>query len=308
MNKLTQILFGLYALAMLAACDEFDPGSLIEDTRVLGVQVSVVDDPERASPLPGETAEVRVVVASPEQTPTLRWAFVACAMNRDGSCAEPVLGPFQGESAEPRFLLEVPSAGMLGHAESLQLLGVVCDAGEPALDGDGQPECSGKGAHGTALTLNLALGQDDQVNHNPRVDNARITLDGKSFAADTGDVAQGSCSDDDSVPQLKANGKEHKLTLELDASVREQYREEQGRSEQLEDLQISHFVTAGELERQFSFVEDGQAGVNPRVKLSWDAPKAKAVAEGGELVRFVFVVRDLRGGLAVTERALCVTP
>ncbi len=42
------------------------------------------------------------------------------------------------------------------------------------------------------------------------------------------------------------------------------------------------------------------------VTVKWEPPAAATVAAGGEVVVFHFVVRDLRGGLDVTSRALCV--
>ena len=42
------------------------------------------------------------------------------------------------------------------------------------------------------------------------------------------------------------------------------------------------------------------------VTVKWEPPAAAAVAAGGQVVVFHFVVRDLRGGLDVTSRALCV--
>ena len=40
--------------------------------------------------------------------------------------------------------------------------------------------------------------------------------------------------------------------------------------------------------------------------VKWEPPKAATVGAGGQVVTFHFVVRDLRGGLDWTSRALCV--
>jgi len=41
------------------------------------------------------------------------------------------------------------------------------------------------------------------------------------------------------------------------------------------------------------------------VTVKWAPPAARDVTGGGEVVVFHFVVRDLRGGLDWTSRALC---
>jgi hypothetical protein len=74
-----------------------------------------------------------------------------------------------------------------------------------------------------------------------------------------------------------------------------------------EVLQISHYLTAGTFERQFSAFEGLDDSVGPS-SVDWDLPAVEDVPEGGLLVRFWWVARDLRGGMAVTERRLCVVP
>jgi hypothetical protein len=56
----------------------FDPASLIASPRVLGARIEVAGAPERASPRPGETADLTWLVTSPEGTPPLHWAFAVC--------------------------------------------------------------------------------------------------------------------------------------------------------------------------------------------------------------------------------------
>ena len=71
-----------------------------------------------------------------------------------------------------------------------------------------------------------------------------------------------------------------------------------------EEIRLSHFASLGELERPLSEVLPDDAEV--KTSLTWDPPKT--VAAEGELVRFWFVVRDLRGGSDFTERMLCLVP
>ena len=300
-------LFASLSVLSLSACTEFDPGSSILDTRVLGARVEVAGEPERATPEPGERINLTWVMASPGKAPVLRWAFVVCVgdPNAPGETCRVPLTTGEGTGLTPTLQVDVPAAGALGTADALFVLGVICDGGTPGLSGSATPVCEGKDSSGTSVKLELSIARDGQQNENPRVDEVRIRIDGKGLADQASDVAEGQCANDDSLLQLRADGKEHDLTLELGGKVRERYRDAEGRSNALEALQISHFVTLGELERQYSFIESGDPDENPKVTLTWTAPKAKDV-KTGELVRFLTVLRDMRGGLAVIEQAACV--
>ena len=71
-----------------------------------------------------------------------------------------------------------------------------------------------------------------------------------------------------------------------------------------EELRLSHFSTDGGFTRAFSALAADEPSNS--VELPWDAPWA--APEGGQLVRFWFVLRDLRGGSSFVSRALCVVP
>jgi hypothetical protein len=66
----------------------------------------------------------------------------------------------------------------------------------------------------------------------------------------------------------------------------------------------SHYVTAGDLERAHTVIDS--TSPRPKVKLHWSAPST--VTAGGQLVRFHFVLRDGRGGVDWTTRAVCIVP
>jgi hypothetical protein len=74
---------------------------------------------------------------------------------------------------------------------------------------------------------------------------------------------------------------------------------------QLEDLQISNFTTAGKFESSYAAIFATDTRPDADVVVKWEPPAAASVVGGGEVVVFHFVVRDLRGGLDVTSRALC---
>jgi hypothetical protein len=72
-----------------------------------------------------------------------------------------------------------------------------------------------------------------------------------------------------------------------------------------EALQFSHYTTAGQTSRAFSAVEPTDPASEPET-LDWAPPALDTIPAGGRLVRFTWVVRDLRGGFGRADRALCV--
>ena len=75
---------------------------------------------------------------------------------------------------------------------------------------------------------------------------------------------------------------------------------------QLEDLQISNFTTAGKFESSYAAIFGTDTRPDADVTVKWEPPAARDVGGGGQVVVFHWVVRDLRGGLDVATRALCV--
>lgn len=277
------------ALFAFAACDDpFDPGSLITDTRVLGARVEVAEDAERASPGEGETAQVTLLMAAPGALPELSWALLACL---DEACETP-LARAVGHDVSPTLELTVPAREQLGDAEFLRVVGIVCSRGEP----DERGACVGAGAKGTALTFQLPLA-GQSPNLNPDLTGTSLSYAGKQLTE-----GEGACT---GLP-MKADGKEHDLKIELGEQARELYLSSDGK-ELREELQISHFVDAGELARQFSFVAADDPTQRPQIELSWQMPSADYVKNGDRPVRLLTVVRDLRGGTSLIESSLCLT-
>ena len=95
-----------------AAVPEFDPGSLVDKTRVLGARIEVDGAPDRAAPLPGEVANISWLVTSPGASPPLAWAFAACLPGAVGGstslgCAAAPLAYFDGTASPPRISIQV---------------------------------------------------------------------------------------------------------------------------------------------------------------------------------------------------------
>lgn len=302
MNK---FIFNALALLSLSACaDPFDHGSLIVEPRVLGVQVEVQGAPRRASPHPGETVHITLLTASLEVQPVFRWALAVCVASADphAPCqGEPLLVQ-QDTSSAPSLTLVVPTERELFGASALSLFGVVCSRGEPMADASGG-HCAGDGAHGTPLVYQLALASDGDENLQPDLTQTTFELDGAGWPANVS--LQPGCAAQPDLPRVHADGKGHDVTIALGPSARETYLAPD-RQTVREELALSHFVTAGELSRQFSFVEPSDATLEPEITLSWKAPHASELTGSEQTVRLIVLVRDLRGGIAQIERSLCV--
>jgi hypothetical protein len=308
-----RLLLGLAGGIFLAGCGPtFDPASLIATTRVLGAQVEVEGAPGRATPLPGEIADVTWLVTSPDATPPLGWAFAVCTPGTVGGttslgCATAPLALFTGTSSPPRISIVVPTVDVLGAATSLILYGEICPgAGSmPIFDPQsGVPGCTDGGGTTASINIPLQLGYD--ANHNPTADRA-FTFDGQAWPA----LASG--ADPCLVgPRASPGTKDHLIGNTTEGSDRELYTALLGdppaATPERESLQISQFTTAGKLTSQFSFVEATDAKPETTVDVTWEAPPATEVSAAGLPVTFTFVVRDDRGGTDWTTRAACVVP
>lgn len=300
MNR-TLLLTVLVALGGAGCAEEQDPASLIEKPRVLGARIDVLDRPGQASPKPGETVTVTWLMAAPGELPPIGWAFALCRA-RDAAalaCGGEPFATVQGHDA-PELRLAIPAAETLGDARELVLFGRICAASDPILvETTGEPACTG-GGDGTTVSVAIPL-QREQGNAHPRFEGP-LSFAGMPWATGT------AC---DQLPRVFVGTKDHVIRIETSAADRETYEATLGDPPRptpvRERLQISQFTTAGELNRSFSFVEADDPSDAPTVEMKWDAPLAKDVPAAGMLVRFTFVARDLRGGLAATTRAVCVT-
>ena len=297
----------LAALASCSACGEFDPGSLITDNRVLGARVELASAPELASPRPAQRAHVTWHTLAPREQPALRSAFTAClVVPNEAACSRGALAELQLEGSD--FDLDVPAEGALAGARSIAVRGVICDRGEPGKDRDGQPVCTGAGAHGTGVTLTIPVTATGAAqNRNPSFEGSSVRLGGQPLGEESGDEDPDGCASS-ALPQIKADGKKYALELRLGPGQRELYVDADGRADVREELQVSHFTSAGEFERQHAFVEADDDSAEPELRQRWTAPERDEVPAGGRLVRFAFALRDLRGGFAFMRRAACAVP
>jgi len=311
------------AAAAAAGCDDTLPKSyLIEKTRVLGASVEVGGDPAVAEPRPGETAHVTWLVAEPGDPAPLGWAFAACAPRptREGvpECAGGALTPAFGSTRPPVLDVSVPAADALEGARSLLVLGAICANGTPTFDvASMSATCRATGVDPeqilVSLTIPIAL-DGETPNRTPTLDDDVIALGDTPWPApaDLAALPLEGCAEgpaDPAVPRVAASAGTQKVRVTLSADDREAITITRGdppvSTATLETLQLSHFATGGNLDRQFSVIEASDTSDPLEVEVDWDPPAAADVSPRGTLIRFHFVLRDLRGATTWTPRTLC---
>jgi hypothetical protein len=279
----------------LAGCD--DPlleAEHISHTRVLGARVEAGGDPTRAWPRPGEPAHMTWLVADPRPSPDLGWRFSVCAAAEKTrgipECAAPAfadLGSNGLSPALPEIDFTVPDATTLGGAKELLVAGAICSDEEPTT------KCEGDGA---SVVFEIPLELSLPGNRNPSISDEIVLLDGAEWApADPAWLALDACAATDvapSLPVVAANGGGHAISITLSEDDRDAN----------EELWISRFSTRGDLDGVLSVIAPGDS---LGVKTTWKAPDS---ITDGRVVRFWFVVRDLRGGVDWAIRTLCATP
>lgn len=301
-HRLGALSFALVALVAGTGCmEQLAGGWNILDTRVIGIRVEVVGEPTIAAPSPGDVARVSVLLAEPPGTETepIGWGFA--------------VGPaFLGGAARPiTFDVPLPDAAMLGTMRSIRMAGIVCSNGTPALDPATMlPTCSAGTTRSTTLTYTLALASDDApANRNPVLAADFVTLDDMPWEPAADMLPTTGCASlagGAALPLVNVSTTAKLLHLFVGDAERETYARSDGTSAR-EVITLSHFTSGGELPRQFSVWEGDAVALPDGAELKW-TPTEIGPATDGTLVRFWFVARDGRGGLAYTTRAACVVP
>lgn len=296
----------LGALLALSGCDDpLVPVELVEKARVLGARLEVDGAPERAAPAPGEAARVRFLVVAPELELEVGYALRACFAEWSPSGLPVCVGePFATaersapDASEAALDFVLPEYDADASLPRLLVRGVICAHGAPS--DDGGERCA---ANATPLPVSFDLelpGTSDAPNLNPSLPDEAFTLDGETWTSAS--ARETACRGLD-VPEVSA-GSAHEIRVSLPESARDAVPPPIEGAPELESLLVSHFATHGGLERAFSPLPGN--GTSLDVTVSWTAPAS--APEGGELVRFWFVVRDGRGGADFAERAVCVVP
>jgi hypothetical protein len=294
------------ALALSGCIADLDPASYVSDARPLAARVSIASDPERAQPLPGETFTLRWLIASPGDRPALAWGFVACPAVATSIGETFCVGDAVGFSlqeepidAEPEIEVTVPADT---EVDRVLVLGVLCAGGSPVVDLDaaevGCTEPSGE----TLVQVIVRLAEDAaSANQHPTVPDDAVRLAGEVWSATAADVPSDDCASAP-VPQASVAAGAVTIAFVLPDAARETYATERG--EAREELAIAQAATAKSFPRLLSVVDD----IDPEANVDFTPEPVDPPPPGGARVKFFFVVRDDRGGVTFTERALCLVP
>jgi len=316
MNRLLPA--GAFCALLLQACGEpLVAPELIVNTRVLGARVESATDPTRAWPAPAEGATVRWLLANPDGAPKVGWAFSLCTA-KPVSRGLPLCegSPFahrmsEGTSTDaPQFEFAVPDLQSLGGATEVVVRAAFCTSGTPAFSKDGVDFASTRCPNATneplLATTEIPLWLTDATNHVPTFDAVSFGFDGAPWTGitDAEEQSVDCIAGERSIPTVPADGTTHDLALAIPTELSESLPSSSAPGLDRETLQLSHYVTGGDLERAFSSVS--LDAPSAKVAVAWTAPIQ--VDAGGRLLRFYFILRDGRGGTAWAKRTLCVVP
>jgi hypothetical protein len=293
---------GLLALALSFGSGCSEPLSNVETidkTRVLAAKVEVAGDPTRAAPLPGEDVTVGLLVVAPEIEPSIAFRLSACLAS-DSPFGPPACGgeplavveSLEPVAAAPELAFQAPPDAT--GDERLVVQGSVCRAGTSLVEAP-SVACS-DGASAQAVTLDFALDDGSHPNSNPEL--ASITFDGAELPADSAMTTD--CAE---LPEVPAGSGEHRLRVELPESSRDPVEQRSPEDPTRESLLLSYFVTRGGLDHAWSAIDSGAP--NAVGSALWTVPER---VDSPALARFVFVVRDGRGGSDFAERRACIVP
>jgi len=292
-------LIPVFLLAATACTSSLDPAMLIARDRVLGAKVTVDGDAPRAWPGPGEAVTVTWLTASPGAPPRFSWVLAACpAATTEGFpiCAGSVFAQAAATGPVPVMHLAIPADIA---TPTVVVLGAICASGAPVIDEATLTASCDDGSLADEVSEHVVIARDGATNHHPDLVDAPLTLAGDTWS-------EGDAPDCAGLPVIAAGTKKVLVAAELAASARETFAVAGDPTPWREELQLSPFATAGELVERYAYVEaDDPRDVSP-VAVQWTAPGADEVPAEGLRVVFTFVVRDLRGGIDATTRALCV--
>lgn len=313
MKLLVRVLLGVLALASVGACGESpDPGYLLKRQRVVGAIRTVVDEPERTTPRPGETVRMAWQTIAPGVVESHTWLILACAPS-DQAFGVPVCGgpPFEiftqttPQDGAPVLEIEVPADY---EAEQVVVLGAICMGGIVSTDLDPTSTiedlrpCQGDEGTGEIVAGTITVEQRPGLrNLRPRL--MSLSLRGEELT-ETIDEARQPCAGG-SLPEVRLD-EEAELTITPVPDQRETFVDPVLEEETVEELQNSLFVTEGTLNRRFTFVDEGTPA--PMVEFLAEADADDPLPDEGRSVKFIVVMRDRRGGEDILERAFCLVP
>lgn len=234
-----------------------------------------------------------------------------------------------GEAAAtdlPALELTVPEAATVAARGLTKILieGVVCGGGAVGdLDAPAWSRCAGTPTDGQSPvdetnvegTVVLRLGDDG--NQAPTLGDDTLTWDSRTWTAGAAEAPNAgggaSCAGDPAAWVVTADDQARTVVLATDEGDRGWHPVAAAHgapNREREGLQLSAFTTAGSFESQFGGVDTNDPSPAPAITVKWLPPEVKddPIPTDGRQVRFVFVLRDLRGGVDWTTRTACLVP
>ncbi|MBK8171542.1 MAG: hypothetical protein IPK60_14510 [Sandaracinaceae bacterium] len=311
-------------LFALTGCEELSPQVLVKDTRLIGGEIRVEGDPGRASPQPGEVANVLFYVASPPGVnDELNWAFYSCLQSVTAGglprCeGTPSLADVVSGSGTPTFSFTTPTPSApptdVGSdaKPTVLILGVVCMNGAPTFDAmTMQPSCGSNATRTFPLIMRVPIQTDESsTNHNPSFGDVLRIGESPWPANDAIGVAAAGCAslpESAELPRISRAEGNRKINFEMldRANAELVFTDAMSGATMFEALQVNMATSAGNVDGiSFEVLESNE--IPDTFDIDW-VPPDTVVAEG-ELVKFWFVMRDGRSGSALTERAFCLVP
>lgn len=281
--KNVKLVAPLLVLASSGCGDPLVERQTITGLRVLGARYEADADPDRATPLAGESGTIRWLVASPEGPTEVGFGLFACAALESArgvpQCAAPPVAEASGSASEPALQLEVPEGARLLTA------GAFCSAGDVELGPDAETSrCVASDAAQVLASYEISLaGPTNEPHRHPDLQDATLRLEGAPWA-------------EDDIPCVRRGAR-----VAVDLALRPEARDARPPEDPAgpwETLQVSHLSTDGKFERPFSVLGGDTEDLD--VFVEWEAPDRATTAH------VYLVVRDLRGGVSWLQRRVCV--
>ena len=315
----------LLGATQLGGCiDDLPSGVLVERPRVLGVRVTIAGSPENAQPRAGEEVTLAWLTVPPEEG----WshALTACvgAPSNQGIpiCeGEPfAVGLSPAPEMGPAWTFTVPEDA----AGTLLIAGVLCANGSPALPAEGEmlPTCEGEGATRELVTFSVRIGGPGPINQHPEWDEDAFLFEGEPWAEPPTDLGETGCAGRSDLPQVARRRPDEEgvapepteFGFHTRPGDREPFQafvlaDPPMLQDRIEELSITHVATAGRMARLKTDVFDEETEAASTVP--WIHPDDEVLPEvptDGQTVRVWWVIRDGRGGMAMTERDFCLVP
>lgn len=275
-------LLTLGAFSSVACGEPLKKAQEIEEARTLAVQIEAEDG--SATPAPGQDATARVLFAGPEGPKQVNIAYKICEAADSVRGVPYCIGDVYAEGTErgvdslAEIEFSVPESAEEG--SRIAVLAAACENGEPELAEDPNNWNCGGAEAPLSLSFDGYIG-GREPNSNPDLSEMRILVDGQEAVFEDPDQAPDCTAP---IPLVDAN-ETFTVSIDYGPSAREED----------EWLQVSHFATGGEYERQYTVFEPDE---ELSMEIEWESPKAGAF-------KHYVVVRDGLGGVAFATFSVC---